>query len=366
MSKILVFFIATITALAGGAHAVTARTATTSAARSAMNSAATPTSAYNYNYMYPYLSNQMRTDLNPGVTPDLSANPISVITRTEQMNPGRRVVPRAATTSRSATATNSSGTATTSAAVRAATTAANSARAATASATTTRGATSAATTSTNARAAVPTATSGDTRRVVARGNTRTTSTARSARGDASYLASASDATAINNSTTVSLPASRCLADYTECMNDYCQREKTEYNRCYCSAKLAQIDAQYQPAIDNLIKQLLRLQGTNQWTDAEMNQYWMDTVGKYTGDNSWVNLDNALDINWADTESRVRGQQAFATGHDYCVQHLRGCYYMASNMRDAYRSEIARDCATYESSLQRLQRAIESLVETYNE
>jgi len=49
-----------------------------------------------------------------------------------------------------------------------------------------------------------------------------------------------------------------------------------------------------------------------------------------------------------------------------VQHLRGCYYMAANMRDAYRSEIARDCAAYESSLQRLQRAIESLVESYNE
>ncbi len=356
------FFTAVMVTLATGAHAVTSRaTTTTSAARNALNNAATPTSAYNYNYMYPYLNNQMRTDLNPGVTPDLSANPISVITQTEQMNPGRRVVARGTTSVRSATPTG----ATTSAAVRAATSAVGSARAATASAA--RSATPATGTTTNAaRAATSAGTSNNTRRVVARGRTGSVSTARSARGDASYNAAASDATAINNSNAISIPASRCLADYTECMNDYCQREKTEYNRCYCSAKLAQIDSQYQPQIDSLIKRLLQLQGTNQWTDAEMNQYWMDTVGKYTGDNSWVNLDNALDIDWANTESRVRGQQAFATGHDYCVQHLRGCYYMAANMRDAYRSEIARDCAAYESSLQRLQRAIESLVESYNE
>lgn len=148
------------------------------------------------------------------------------------------------------------------------------------------------------------------------------------------------------------------------MNGYCERENTKYNRCYCSAKLAQIDSEYQPAIDKLIKEILTLQGTNHWTEEEMNEYWMETIGKYTGDNSWTNLENALDIDWADTESRVRGQQAFAIGHQYCVQHLRGCYYMAANLRDAYRSEIARDCATYESSLQKLKNAAESIVESY--
>lgn len=146
------------------------------------------------------------------------------------------------------------------------------------------------------------------------------------------------------------------------MNGYCQRENTKYNRCYCSAKLSQIDAEYQTQIDSLIKQILTIQGTNQWSDAEMNEYWMSTIGKYTGDNSWVNLDNALDIDWASLESRVRGQQAFATGHEYCVQHLRGCYYMAANMRDAYRSEIARDCTTYEQALQKLKNAAESIIE----
>ena len=64
------------------------------------------------------------------------------------------------------------------------------------------------------------------------------------------------------------------------------------------------------------------------------------------------IDNALNIKWADMESRVRGQNAFATGHQYCVNHLRSCSSMSSNMRDAYKSEISRDCAAYESSLQK--------------
>lgn len=291
---------------------------------------ASPNAAYNYNYMYPYLNNQMRTDLNPGVTPNQGSNPINVITKTEELSAPRRVVSRSA--ARSATPAARAGT-------------------------------------TNSVRTAPVAgqNTNTTRRVVARSGTKT-STMRSSRGDASQTvnaaANATAAAALNTGT--SLPSTRCLADYTECMNRYCQREKTAYNRCYCSSKLAQIDAQYQPAIDSLIKQILSLRSNNAWTDAEMNQYWMDTIGKYTGDNSWVNLDNALNINWAGTESRVRGQQAFATGHDYCVQHLRGCAYMASNMRDAYRSEISRDCATYESGLAKIKNAAESIVESYSD
>lgn len=302
----------------------------------ARSATASPNAAYNYNYMYPYLNNQMRTDLNPGVTPNQGSNPINVITKTEQLSAPRRVVSRAATRTTSGSTSSA---------------AASSARVAT---------TAAATSANNTTA----------RRVVARAGTNTAqrTAARSARGDASTTsqnASAAVAAAAMN-TTETLPSARCLADYTECMNGYCKREKTAYNRCYCSAKLAQIDAEYQPAIDSLIQQILRLQSTNTWSDAEMNEYWDETIGKYTGDNSWVNLENALNINWAGTESRVRGQQTFATGHDYCVQHLRGCGYMATNMRDAYRSEIARDCATYESGLAKIKNAAESIVESYSD
>lgn len=319
------------------AVAVTSRGAansTMTAARTGNN--ATQTAAYNYNYMYPYLNNQMRTDLNPGgVTPTLSSNPIDTVVRTEKIGAVRNVVPRSAKK--------------TGAAASSARAAANSANSAVRSATPASGGIT------------------TTRRVVARsGTTQNTVTApRSTRSQNSYINNMTANMAPNTTTTgTPITSARCLADYTECMNEYCQRENTKYNRCYCSAKLAQIDAVYQPDIDSLIKQIIRLQSTNQWTDAEMNEYWMSAIGKYNGENSWINLENALNIDWAGTESRVRGAQAFATGHEYCVQHLQGCAYMAGNLRDAYRSDIARDCTTYEQSLQRLKNAAENLVEVY--
>ncbi len=288
-------------------------------------------SPYSYNNMYPYLNNSMRTALNSGDSPSQAVSQIDVLTRTKQMagTNERRVVARRGTSG------------------------------------------------TNARAAVGGANGNTTRRVVARrgvnvGQNARVATARaetrgvvarSSRYDNSVTVDRSTGpattTAVNNVSSV-----RCLADYTECMNGYCQRENMAYNRCYCSAKLAQIDSMYKPAIENLVLQIMQLRGTGQWSDVEMNKYWMDTVGKYSGTNSWTNIDDALNIDWASTESRVRGQQAFATGHEYCSQHLRGCYYMASNLRDAYRSEIARDCAMYESSLQKLKNVAESVIESY--
>ncbi len=165
-------------------------------------------------------------------------------------------------------------------------------------------------------------------------------------------------------TTEKISSQRCMSDYKECMENYCKREDTAYNRCYCSAKLSQIDSKYQNKIDELIQKIIKLQYGTSATSDEIKEYWDKTVGVYTGDNPWVNIDNALNIEWADTQSRVRGQNAFNTGHQYCVQHLRGCYYMASNLRDAYKSEIARDCETYEKSLQKIQDAAESVIESY--
>lgn len=296
----------------------------------------TDTTGYNYNYMYPYMNNQMRTNLNPGVTTSQSTNPINTVVKTIPLSSPRRVVPRPTNTTRGATNTTARRTVS-----------ANSAR-------------------TGTRTA-PVRATNTNRRVVARSGLRPTATMRtSSRGDASYTGRAA-ANAANYATTDTnrVSSARCLTDYTECMNGYCEREKTKYNRCYCSSKLSQIDAQYQGTIESLIVQILTIKSENNWSDTEMNEYWMNTIGKYTGgENSWTNMDNALDINWADMESRVRGQGAFNTGHEFCIQHLRGCSYMASNLRDAYRSEIARDCATYEESLQRLKSAAESIIEAY--
>ncbi len=311
-------------------------------------------SANSYNNLYPYMNNTMRTSLNPGTTPSQSNAQINVLTRTKQATntTTRKVVPRTATTQTTARS------ATTGTSVRSASTPTT------------------ANTNSNARVATNTTmaarnntTSNSTRRVVARSGTTTNNAMqaaiRTSRGDVSTYANQNASGVITYDTsTQSIPSSRCMADYIECMNGYCERENAAYNRCYCSTKLAQIDSTYQPEIDSLIKEIIVAQSTNKWTDEEMNEYWMETIGKYTGDNSWVNLENALNIDWSSTESRVRGQQAFATGHSYCVQHLKGCAYMANNLRDAYRSEIARDCSTYETSLKKIKSAAESILEAY--
>ena len=187
------------------------------------------------------------------------------------------------------------------------------------------------------------------RRVVARGATSTV-----VRGSTT-----------NTTGRAPLTSQQCFANYQECMDRYCERPDAAYNRCYCSAKLAQIDSKYQTKIDSLIQEIIKLKYNTDATDAEIKAYWDQTIGVYTQTNPWTNLDNALNIDWASTESRVRGQNAFATGHSYCVNYLRSCSYMATNLRDAYKSEIERDCASYEKNLGRIQMAAESVIKNYN-
>ena len=296
----------------------------------------TNTTGYNYNYMYPYMNNQMRTNLNPGVTTSQSLSPINTVVKTTKMGADRRVVPRPQPASRTATTTQ-------------------------------RRTTQQITPARAARVGVMPSANTTGRRVVARSGVSGTP----ARARNTTKRTNNNETYYNNQkkyyseSSERMSSARCLADYTKCMNSYCERANTAYNRCYCSSKLSQIDAKYQNKIDSLITQIMTLKSANQWSDSEMNEYWMDNVGKYYGDNSWTNIDNALSgINWTDLDSRVRGQNAFATGHQYCSQHLTGCYYMATNLRDAYRSEISHDCATYEQYLYTIQSAAESIVESY--
>lgn len=306
----------------------------------------------------------MRTNLNPGTNPSQSNAHINVLTRTSgPVNTTKRgVVPRRASTT---TATARSATSASPTATAAASRGVSQRR----TSGTSTNARAAAAYPQNARVSVYTTNqnSNSQRRVVARsgtGGVTMHTAARTSRDDGNVSTARQSTSAVYTTEVEPISSARCMADYASCMDGYCKRANTEYNRCYCSAKLAQIDSKYQPEIDSLIKEILSLKTEKHWTDEEMNEYWMETVGKYTGDNSWENLDQALDIDWASMASSVRGQQAFATGHQYCVQHLRGCAYMQTNMRDAYRSEIARDCTAYESSLQKLKNAAESIVESY--
>ena len=297
----------------------------------------TNTTPYNYNYMYPYMNNNMRTNLNPGVSPSQSSNLIDTVVKTTNMGAQRRVVPRPTasgnTNARSATKTGTNGRRVV--------------------------ARSAQQNNTPARSATYSGQSN--RRVVARAGT--SSGNRVAR---ELSVPRINTNTISTSTSERMSSTQCMANYTECMDKYCERPNTDYNRCYCSSKLSIIDSQYKPEIESLFEQILKLKNNNTWSDSEFNDYWADTVGKYTNDNSWTKIDAALDINWADTESRVRGQNAFNIGHEYCVQYLRGCTYMQTNLRDAYRSQITRDCATYEQSLQTIRDIAESAIAAYNE
>jgi hypothetical protein len=116
----------------------------------------------------------------------------------------------------------------------------------------------------------------------------------------------------------------------------------------------------------LVKQILVAKRSGDWTDAEMAEYWNDKIGQYVGENTWEKLDDALNIKWPDAELRMSGQNAYLTGHQYCVQYLKNCAYAVPSMRDVYRSEIARDCDAYEKSLDWLKTSLETVLSTYQD
>lgn len=163
----------------------------------------------------------------------------------------------------------------------------------------------------------------------------------------------------------SVSASQCLADYKSCMDGYCQRKNTIYNRCYCGADLARIETTLRPQVEEVLRQLMIIKNggipSSGMTNAELEELWQDTFYQYTGTNDMASLNSAMNIEWPDEASNMRGQNAFAMGHEYCVQHLRGCFYMARNLRDSYRSDIARDCTSYETYLNKLKLAGEAVI-----
>ncbi len=166
-----------------------------------------------------------------------------------------------------------------------------------------------------------------------------------------------------------IPSSKCIADYTQCMNQYCERKNFEYNKCYCSAKLSLIESEYKDKITSLVDKIVSLRNGNiNQNNQELDNYLKNTFGS----NSYEKIDkNLADINqsiqkyWTDKETRLRGQESFNIGNSYCMQHLQGCFYMSENIRDSYRSEIARDCVNYENNLKKIKIMAESIVKKYS-
>ncbi|MDR2268840.1 MAG: hypothetical protein LBD94_01500 [Rickettsiales bacterium] len=296
-----------------------------------------------YNMMEPYLNEAMRAKLKPkdseytvGRNQLMSrqitgagATPLSNFARYQDgmSNTGRRVVARSATTSNSSAAQRSA---------RAATTVARAASA---------------------------ASSGNVRRVVSRARS-------GSRADESVVQQRN--TAVENPVQATqlvgdITPEKCLADYSSCMDNYCNRPSTKYDRCYCSARLAQLDAEYKPAIDELLRQITVMRNGGEIEDGmsqeEINEYWNEVFGA-TGSNSMASLDEALNIEWTGTESSVRGQNAFVAGDNYCKQHLTGCFYMAENMKSMYRTTIGQDCKKYESYLEKMKYGSEQMLKSF--
>lgn len=150
------------------------------------------------------------------------------------------------------------------------------------------------------------------------------------------------------------------------MDGYCERKSAAYNRCFCSDELANIDNTLRPEVENILQQIIVIKNggssSTSITDAELEDLWQDTFYEYTGTNDMASLNDALDIDWPDeTDDSLRGQNTFLIGHNYCVQHLKGCFYMVSNLRDSYKSEISRDCTTYKTYLTNLKTAGEAVI-----
>lgn len=163
----------------------------------------------------------------------------------------------------------------------------------------------------------------------------------------------------------------CMASYTSCMNSYCERKNTEYNKCFCSVKLSQIEHEYQPAIENIVAEIIHLKNmkelelsNNGQKLEDFNEYWNKNIGKYTKTNVWQNLEEALKINWVGAENRLQGQQAYKLGNEYCIKTLNACWYASYDMTNSYLSNIGRDCMNYENKLKKIKSIAESIIQNY--
>ena len=285
-----------------------------------------------YDMMQPYMNKTMRQKLKPSDSSAYTVKPNQAIA--PRSGTARGVVARSATTSQSSGRRVVARSAVSSSTARSATTSGAS----------------------SARSATTTASS---RRVVSR--------SRSATNERAVVSQTSQAVAASQAAlgTGNITSVQCLSNYTDCMDNYCHRPDAEYDRCYCSAKLAQIDAEYKPAINELLRKII-IAGQGGDPDAELDQdeindAWSDI---FSGSSSIADLNSALDIDWSGTESDVRGQNAFVAGDNYCKYQLRGCFYMAENMKSMYRTSIAQDCKAYETTLAKMKYVAEQTLSNY--
>ncbi len=194
------------------------------------------------------------------------------------------------------------------------------------------------------------------RGVVARSGTSTaragtTSMARSTTNARSGTNTINQSTAIvtDDPNASAVSSDRCIADYQKCMDGYCLTETSKYKRCFCSDRLIEIENGVQPSIDGLMEEIV----ASQIGDSASKDYM--SIQEMQADlASLGSLENSLKIDWAKASNQLKGQAAYDTANNYCLQHLQGCYYMQSTLKNVYRSEVNKACMTYEAGLKQIE------------
>ncbi|MDR0449583.1 MAG: hypothetical protein LBG89_03975 [Rickettsiales bacterium] len=254
----------------------------------------------NYEYMRPYMNPQMAAQLSPGNTAQA---------RSAAAAAPRRMVPRsgAASAARSATAapanTKQAGASRRVVPRQQNNTAVNKARAAQAKANTAM---------TSARSGAVVGSAG---------------IAPSGQVNSSRVIPASNLVETGSDTSLT----QCMSEYKKCMDSYCHRPNTKWDRCYCSPRMAQLDGQFQPKIEKAERLLVALSISGKNAD-------------------YADLAAGIEFDWASAETRIQGQEAFTTAARVCNERLRPCFSVAGQLVNLYRSEMNKDCQRYEANL----------------
>lgn len=153
------------------------------------------------------------------------------------------------------------------------------------------------------------------------------------------------ATTTNYTTSNSPDVGECLAEYNKCMDGYCHRPDTQYDKCYCSVRMAKIDNEFQPKIEDAKRRLIAVSigGAEAVPD---------------------DVDDGLDFDWVGSANQMQGQQAFVMGNSICATKLAGCTAFSGQLTNLYRSEMNKDCTRYENYLDSMLMYLEQRIAMY--
>ncbi|MCL2629295.1 MAG: hypothetical protein FWD33_01190 [Alphaproteobacteria bacterium] len=142
---------------------------------------------------------------------------------------------------------------------------------------------------------------------------------------------------------------QCMSEYRTCMDSYCLRQNTQWGRCFCSARLSQLEAEFQPQIERAQRTLIAVSISGK--NADLSDAAL-TAGM------------SIQFDWAGNANAIRGQDAFIMGSQVCSARLRACSTVANQLVNLYRSEMNRDCQRYENILRAHLQSLEQQIASF--